>query len=75
MIVKNEIRTNTDKVISDTTMMFMACAVYVLHEKNGFGKNRIMQFMADIEQVSRENDYKDIIENLSKNLNIDFPSI
>lgn len=75
MIVKNEIRTNTDKVISDTTMMFMACAVYVLHERNGFGKNRIMQFMADIEQVSRENDYKDIIENLSKNLNIDFPSI
>lgn len=55
--------------------MFMACAVYVLHERNGFGKNRIMQFMADIEQVSRENDYKDIIENLSKNLNIDFPSI
>lgn len=75
MIVKNEIRTNTDKVISDTTMMFMACAVYVLHERNGFGKNRIMQFMADIEQVSRENDYKDIIENLSKNLNIDFPKI
>lgn len=64
-----------DKVISDTTMMFMACACYVLHERNNFGKQRLTQFMADIEQVNRENEYREIIKALKDKLDMDFPEI
>lgn len=64
-----------DKVISDTTMMFMACACYVLHERNNFGKQRLTQFMADIEQVNRENEYGEIIKVLKDKLDMDFPEI
>lgn len=79
MIVKNRIKTEvdktTDETISDTTMMFLACATYVLHERNGFGKNRLMQFIADIEQVNRENSYEDLREYLNKTLSIELPEL
>ena len=64
-----------DKAISDTTMMFMACACYVLSERNSFGKKRLMQFMADIEQVNRENEYSEIIQVLNKKYKLNFPEI
>lgn len=75
MIIKNKISTETDKVISDTTMMFMACASYVLHERNKFGKQRIMQFIADIEQVGRENTYDELRQYLTDKVSIDFPEV
>lgn len=75
MIVKNLVESavnkTPDEIISDTTMMFMACAAYVLHERNGFGQQRIIQFLADIEQVNRENEYEDIINNLKESIGMD----
>lgn len=73
MIVQNKIK-QTDEIIADTTMMFTACACYVLHERNGFSKQRLMQFIADIEQVNRENEYKDIVKVLKDKLDMDFPN-
>lgn len=64
-----------DKIISDTSMMFLACACYVLHERNGFGKNRLLQFMTDIQKVNDDNEYEDIRSVLKKKLDMDFPNV
>lgn len=64
-----------EKVISDTTMMFMACACFVLSERNKFGKKRLIQFMADIEQINRENEYADIIAVLNDKYKLGFPNV
>lgn len=74
-LVKDSMKKTPEEVISDTTMMFMACAVYVLHERNGFGKQRITQFLADIEQVNRENEYEDLRNALMERFDMDFPEI
>jgi hypothetical protein len=74
-LVKSSLEKSPDEVISDTTMMFMACAAYVLHERNGFGKNRIAQFLADIEQVNRENEYTDIRKYLKETMGFEFPEV
>lgn len=79
MIVKNLVESavnkTPDEIISDTTMMFMACAAYVLHERNGFGQQRIAQFLADIEQVNRENEYIDLRNKLNEQFGLDFPEV
>ena len=79
MIVKNLVRKSIDKtpdeIIYDTTMMFMACTAYVLHERNGFGQQRIAQFLADVEQVNRENEYKDLRNMLNEKFGLDFPEV
>lgn len=79
MIVKNLVESavnkTPDEIISDTTMMFMACAAYVLHERNGFGQQRIEQFLADVEQVNRENEYIDLRNKLNKQFGLDFPEV
>lgn len=64
-----------DKVISDTSMMFLACACYALHKRNGFGKNRLTQFIADITQTNDKNEYAEIIAYLKEKVDIDFPEI
>lgn len=63
-----------DKAISDTTMMFLACACYALHKRNGFGKNRLIQFIADINQVNEGNNYDDLRKNLI-DVGIDLPEV
>lgn len=68
-------RKSEDKIIADTSMMFMACACYVLHERNGFGKSRLMQFMADIQQVNNDNEYEEIIAVLNEKMGMEFPSV
>jgi len=79
MIVKNLVESannkTPDEIISDTTMMFMACAAYVLHERNGFGQQRIAQFLADVEQVNRENEYIDLRNKLNEQFGLDFPEV
>ena len=79
MVVKNKVKSkktiDTDKVISDTTMMFKACACYALHTRHKFGKQRLVQFIADIEQMNRESEYADIAKYLKEKLDIDFPDI
>lgn len=79
MIVKNLVESannkTPDEIISDTTMMFMACAAYVLHERNGFGQQRIAQFLADVEQVNRENEYIDLRKKLNEQFGLDFPEV
>lgn len=64
-----------DQIISDTSMMFLACACYSLHERNNFGKQRLMQFVADVTQVDRENEYSDITAALKEKVGLDFPAI
>ena len=64
-----------DKVISDTSMMFLACACYALHKRNGFSKNRLTQFIADITQTNDKNEYAEIIAYLKEKVDIDFPEI
>ena len=79
MIVKNLVKSSIDKtpdeIIYDTTMMFMACTAYVLHERNGFGKARIAQFLTDVEQVNRANEYKDLQKMLNEKFGLDFPEV
>lgn len=64
-----------DKVISDTTMMFMACACYSLYKRNEFGKKRLMQFMADVIEVNNKTEYTEIQKFLENELKIEFPQI
>ena len=64
-----------DKAISDTTMMFMACACYVLAKRNKFGKQRLSQFIADIQQVNADNEYSEIREFIISKYGIELPEI
>ena len=64
-----------EKLISDTTMMFMACACYALNKRNRFGKKRLMQFIADIQQVNEENEYSELREILNEKFKIDLPEV
>lgn len=64
-----------EKLISDTTKMFMACACYALWKRNGFGKQRLAQFLSDVIQVNDDNEYLEITRELKKKFNIDFPEI
>lgn len=74
-LVESAVNKTPDEIISDTTMMFMACAAYVLHERNGFGQQRIAQFLADVEQVNRENEYIDLRNKLNEQFGLDFPEV
>lgn len=46
-----------------------------LHKRNGFGKNRLMQFIADIKQIDNDNEYSEIRAYLEEVLAMNFPEI
>ena len=79
MVVKDLVNTaqnkSTEDIISDTTMMFMACAVYTLCMRNNFSKQEIAQFLADVEQVNRDNSYEDLRLMLNEKYNLEFPEV
>lgn len=72
---KNNVNKTPDEIIYDTTMMFTACAAYVLQERNNFDKQAVLQFLTDIEQVNRDNEYKELQEVLNGKYGMDFPEL
>lgn len=72
---RNDVNKTPDEIIYDTTMMFTACAAYVLQERNGFDKQAVMQFLTDIEQVNRSSEYKELQKVLNGKYGMDFPGL
>lgn len=66
---------NEEKIISDTTMMFIACAAYTLYERNRFGKKKITQFINDVMQVNCDNEYNELRQALKEKVGIDLPEV
>ena len=46
-----------------------------MYRYNGFSKNRLTQFIADITQTNDKNEYAEIIAYLKEKVDIDFPEI